>query len=69
VSTQEIDELKDMFGKLDQKLEIIRRSLKKCQQRCHVDNPPGRWRGLGRALLAMFKPTHEMTMEEADAEA
>lgn len=47
-------------------LETIRSSLRRCQARCHVDNPPGRWRSLGRALAAFFR-THQLT-EGNDAE-
>lgn len=56
--------------KLDVRTENIARvttlthaSLKKCQSRCHVDNPPGRWRGLARALLAMFQSRRQLTEE------
>jgi hypothetical protein len=52
---------------LGRTLETIRTSLKRCQARCHVDNPPGRWRVLGRALAAFFR-THQLTAEGDDAE-
>jgi hypothetical protein len=50
-----------MITALDQKMTTIMTSLKACQSRCYVDNPPpsasrtGRWRGLGRALITMIK--------------
>jgi hypothetical protein len=50
-----------MITALDQKMTTMMTSLKACQSRCYVDNPPpsasqsGRWRGLGRALAAMIK--------------
>jgi len=55
METQEYRELKEMVSQLGQKLETILASLRTCQSRCHVDNPPGRWRGLGRALVAMIR--------------
>ena len=56
MESQEYQEIKEMIGQLDAKVDLIGRSLKTCQSRCHVDNPPkSRWRGLGRALLAMVK--------------
>jgi len=61
VDSQEYRELKEMITALDQKMTTIMTSLKACQSRCYVDNPPpsasrtGRWRGLGRALITMIK--------------
>jgi len=57
------DKILEGFGKT---LKIIHTSLRRCQARCHVDNPPGRWRSLGRAFLALFKP-HQLTAGD-DAE-
>lgn len=76
-----IDDIGQKIGKIDRSveghdklleglvktLETIRSSLRRCQARCHVDNPPGRWRGLGRALAAFFHP-HQLTAEGDDAE-
>jgi hypothetical protein len=53
--TQEFTELKDMIEAVDKKLINIASALLTCQSRCHVDNPPSRWRGLGRALLALVR--------------
>lgn len=47
---QFLESQKDAVDKLTTKMSIIHRSLRACQSRCHVDNPPGRWRTLGRAL-------------------
>ena len=57
MESQEYKELRELVGAVDDKVERILSSLKTCQSRCHVDNPPSksRWRGLGRALLAMIK--------------
>lgn len=80
MSSNEVSDLREMIRKLDlkidsvdeknvdmnNKLNIIMRNLSKCQSRCHVDNPPGRWRGLGRAIAALFQK-HQLTMENADA--
>jgi hypothetical protein len=68
MSSHEIEELQVLIGQLHTKMDLMLRSLKSCQGRCHVDNPPGRWRGLGRALTAFFQPRHELTLENADAE-
>ena len=61
---QEIRELKDMVAGIARTVTTIRDSLRKCQSRCHVDNPPGRWRSLARALRALVSPT---TREEKTA--
>ena len=53
--TQEFAELKEMIESVDKKLTTIATALQKCQSRCHVDNPPSKWGGLGRALLALVK--------------
>lgn len=56
MDSQEYRELKEMIGAVDGKVEGILTSLKTCQSRCHVDNPPtSRWRELGRALLALVR--------------
>lgn len=51
------EELKEMILAVGAKVDTILSSLKTCQSRCHVDNPPpkNRWRGLGQALLAMVR--------------
>ena len=53
--TQDVTELKEMIEAVGQQVARIGEALKTCQSRCHVDNPPSRWRGLGRALLALVK--------------
>jgi len=56
MSTQEYQELKDMIESVGSRIDTILNSLKACQSRCHVDNPPtSHWRGIGRALLALVK--------------
>ena len=55
VESQEMNEIREMFQTLSKRLDTISSSLKSCQSRCHVDNPPGKWRGLGRALMALVK--------------
>lgn len=57
MSTQEYRELRETIEGVGEKVERILSSLKTCQSRCHVDNPPpkGKWRGLGQALLAIFQ--------------
>jgi hypothetical protein len=80
MSLSEVNDLREMIRTLDlkidsfderttsmnQKLDIITNNLRRCQTRCHVDNPPGRWRGLARAIAALFQK-HQLTMENADA--
>jgi len=53
--SQEVAELKEMIESLDRKLNTVMESLLRCQSRCHVENTPGKWRGLGRALLALVR--------------
>jgi len=55
VDTQDVIELKEMIEAVDRKVNTIMESLIRCQNRCIVDNPVGKWRGLGRALLALVK--------------
>jgi hypothetical protein len=70
MSSSEIDELRgliksldqkvdDRFGALNEKLDNMMVPLRKIQGRYLVDNPVGRWRGLGRALLSMFRANNE----------
>ena len=53
--SQEFIELKEMIELVDRKSNVILNSLKTCQSRCHVDNPVGKWRGFGRALMALLR--------------
>lgn len=55
MQSQEYRELKEMIEDQGKTLNTILNSLKTCQSRCHVDNPPNRWRGLGQALAALFR--------------
>lgn len=59
---EESDEKMESLGA---KMELMLTSLGRCQARCHVDNPPGRWRGLGRAILGLFETRHQLTNGEA----
>ena len=77
MSIDEVEELRNMIkglaakaeksdekmAGLDAKMDLMMSSLKKCQARCHVDNPPGRWRGLGRAIVRLFETRHQLTEE------
>jgi len=63
---RKIDAQQEIMQGLDRTLRIILSSLKKCQKRCHVDNPPGRWRSLGRAIVAMFKSENHQLTEMTD---
>lgn len=55
MSSQEYSELREMIETIGQQQELILSSLKTCQGRCHVDNPPGKLRGLGRAIASLFR--------------
>jgi hypothetical protein len=63
---RKIDDQQEMMKGLDRTLGIILASLRKCQRRCHVDNPPGRWRTLGRAIVEMFKSNNHQLTEMTD---
>jgi hypothetical protein len=65
---REIRELKDMVASVARTVITIKDSLRTCQSRCHVDNPPGRWRGLYRALRALVSPTREEKPASSRAE-
>jgi hypothetical protein len=53
--SHEFDELKCLIEGIGTKVDNIAKSLKSCQSHCYVDNPPGRWKGLLRALTAFFR--------------
>jgi hypothetical protein len=67
---RDVQEFHDLVEPLPRTLDLIMRSLGKCQSRCHVDNPPGRWRGLGRALASLFRAgSHQqITVERTNVE-
>jgi hypothetical protein len=48
-------ETREIVLLLYRKVTIIQGALGRCQSRCHVDNPPGRWRALYRAIAALFQ--------------
>ena len=52
---KELEEIKGMFEQLMGEVDTIHKSLKSCQSRCHVDNPPTRWKGFLRAFTTLFK--------------
>jgi hypothetical protein len=54
MASNEVEELKEMIGRVEDKVDIIGRSLRNCQSHCYVDNPPGRWRNLFRAFRTFF---------------
>lgn len=55
MESREYVELKDMIQAVDRRTSLILKSLQSCQKHCYVDNPPGRWRGLGRAIIALIR--------------
>jgi hypothetical protein len=51
-----LDGLDDKIDRVEAKVDIIGRSLVKCQKHCYVDNPPvGKWKVLFKSFLAIFK--------------
>jgi len=62
------EDQRELTEKLIEKLDIIMTSLRRYQKRHYVDNPPGRWRGLGRALLAFTRVREPQTTEDKDGE-
>ena len=78
MSTSEVEDLRKMIGELDRKvddrfgalnlkLDNMMAPLRKIQKHYRVDNPVGRWRGLGRAILSMFQPPQTTAKEDANA--
>lgn len=75
MSTNEVNEIKSRlttletkvgngFDALNTKLDGMMVPLRRFQAHYNVDNPPGRWRGLGRALAAfVHKNPKEKTNE------
>ena len=58
MDSKEYLELKDMIEAVDRKVQTILTSVGNISMRCKaciVDNPPGRWRALGRALSALIR--------------
>jgi hypothetical protein len=63
MSDHEVAGLKEMLYRLDEKInrvedkiDIVGRSLKKCQTHCYIDNPPtGKWKVFFKSFLAIFK--------------
>jgi hypothetical protein len=53
MSTQEIHELKEIIERIEGKVDLMGISLKNCQSRCHVDNPPKGWRKIFRSLSSL----------------
>ena len=81
MSSSEVEELRNMIKQLDAKIDKVGGTcgaletkvdamlvpLRRFASHYHVDNPPGRWRGLGRALAAFARPTNNEQTESTDA--
>jgi hypothetical protein len=40
MQSPEFHELKDIVDRIESKVDTMVESLKRCQSRCHIDNPP-----------------------------
>jgi hypothetical protein len=50
--TPEYHDLKEIVDRIEQKVDIMTASLRSCQARCHVDNPPRGWKRIFKSLTA-----------------
>jgi hypothetical protein len=48
--TREFDELKSIVDRIEGKVDTMVISLKNCQARCHVENPPKGWRRFFKSI-------------------
>jgi hypothetical protein len=58
MASPEFDELKEMIGRVEGKVNTIATSLKSCQSHCYVDNPKSsksRWKSFFQAITAFFR--------------
>jgi hypothetical protein len=50
--SQEFHELKEIVDRIEGKVDVMTESLKRCQARCHIDNPPRGWNRFFRFLTS-----------------
>ena len=51
-----LDRLDEKINRVEDKIDIVGRSLKKCQAHCYIDNPPtGKWKVFFKSFLAIFR--------------
>jgi len=46
-------DLKESIVRIEGKVDLMSKSLKNCQERCHVDNPKRGWRRLFRSMTSL----------------
>jgi hypothetical protein len=51
--TQEFLEIKEIVDRIEGKVDLMVVSLKNCQSRCHVDNPPKGWKRFFKSLSSI----------------
>ena len=56
MASAEFEELRDLITEVKTEVVTIKKSLKSCQSHCYIDNPPGKWVALARAIKSIFKP-------------
>jgi hypothetical protein len=54
MQSREFDELKVIVDRIEGKVDTMVISLKKCQGRCHVENPPKGWRRWFKSLSSFI---------------
>lgn len=57
MQSREFDELKAIVDRIEGKVDTMVTSLKSCQARCYVDNPPKGWRRIFKSISTfLFLP-------------
>ena len=51
--SQEFHELKEIVDRIEGKVDLMVTSLKNCQSRCHVANPPRGFKRFFKALTSL----------------
>jgi hypothetical protein len=51
--SQEFHELKEIVDRIEGKVDTMVESLKKCQSRCHIDNPPRGFKRFFKSLTGL----------------
>jgi hypothetical protein len=53
MQSREFDELKAIVDRIEGKVDTMVISLKSCQTRCYVDNPPKGWRRFFKSMTSL----------------
>lgn len=53
MQSREFEDLKAIVDRIEGKVDTMVVSLKSCQSRCYIDNPPKGWRRLFKSLSAL----------------